>query len=574
MTPSVRKFWPQPVAAALAALLLFLGVPLPHPMGSTAQAAVGSQAKIYVFPIQAVFKGAPPDVTSQVTELLKNEIKHSEEVSLQKGPVFIPETVTTAVKPMSDTELKAAEKLRKDGEKLYNELKFAEAAKALQAAVNKYEGSLALLGDFGPIVEALLNLAVCYYRTDNDEEGAKVLIKVIRLAPDLTLDPEKYPPMFRNTVEALRKKLLLKARGELEVGANEDGATVFLNGHKVGTVPILLKELVPGEHYIRVEKEGLQPWAEKVTVVSTQRKQVLAALGGAKKASGPLGEIAEALQKNRLPTSVVDIVAQQGKEIGADFVALGGIARVGNNYRVGIYLVKVGSREVCPMPEVQLDPDLLGASVEIYNMASTMFKRVEGCPDPIAGGVAAVVSTAKAKPAELRAVAVGPAPVAEPPAPAEERRTPAVASGGPAQPAAAGPAVPATAGGPAVPRGPASPRSPAQPAGPGLPPRPTPPAPAVVTTSDGLATTGGSALSSPSQPVEVAPQIVPRYDRVDVIKPVDEDENRGTPWYGSWWFWTLVGAAVVGGTVGGLYAGGVFSGGTNGASVSVHWPPM
>lgn len=572
MTPSVRKFWLQPVSAVLAALFVFLGVPLPHQMQTVAEAAVGSQAKIYVFPIQAVFKGAPADVTSQVTELIKNEIKHSEEVSLQKGPVFIPETVTTAVKPMSDAELKAAEKLRKDGEKLYNELKFAEAAKALQAAVNKYEGSLALLSDFGPIVEALLNLAVCYYRTDNDEEGAKVLIKVIRLAPDLTLDPEKYPPMFRNTVDALRKKLLLKARGELEVGANEDGAMVFLDGRKVGPTPILLKELVPGEHYIRVEKEGLQTWAEKVTVVSTQRKQVLAALGGAKKASGPLGEIAEALQKNRLPPSVIDVVAQQGKEIGADFIALGGIARVGNNYRVGVYLVKVGSREVCPLPEIQLDPDLLGASVEIYNMASIMFKRVEGCPDPIAGGVASVVSTAKAKPTELKAVAVGPAPVAEQPPPAEPPRTPAVAAGGPAQPAI-GPAVPATAGGPAVPRGPATSRNPAQPAGPGLPPRPTPPAPAVVTTSDGLATTGGSALVQP-QPAEVAPQIVPRYDRVETVRPVDEDENRGTPWYGSWWFWTLVGAAVVGGTVGGLYAGGVFSGGTSGASVSVHWPPM
>lgn len=572
MTPSVRKFWLQPVSAALAALFVFLGVPLPRHMQGVAEAAVGSQAKIYVFPIQAVFKGAPADITSQVTELIKNEIKHSEEVSLQKGPVFIPETVTTAVKPMSDAELKAAEKLRKDGEKLYNELKFAEAAKALQAAVNKYEGSLALLADFGPIVEALLNLAVCYYRTDNDEEGAKVLIKVIRLAPDLSLDPEKYPPMFRNTVDALRKKLLLKARGELEVGANEDGAMVYLDGRKVGPTPILLKELVPGEHYIRVEKEGLQTWAEKVTVVSTQRKPVLAALGGAKKASGPLGEIAEALQKNRLPPSVIDIVAQQGKEIGADFIALGGIARVGNNYRVGVYLIKVGSREVCPLPEVQLDPDLLGASVEIYNMASIMFKRVEGCPDPIAGGVASVVSTAKAKPTEIKAVAVGPAPVEESAPPPEAPRGPAVATGGPAQPAT-GPAVPATSGGPAVPRGPATSRNPAQPAGPGLPPRPAPPAPAVVTTSDGLATTGGSALVQP-QPTEVTPQIVPRYDRVETVRPVDEDENRGTPWYGSWWFWTLVGAAVVGGTVGGLYAGGVFSGGTSGASVSVHWPPM
>jgi hypothetical protein len=90
----------------------------------------------------------------------------------------------------------------------------------------------------------------------------------------------------------------------------------------------------------------------------------------------------------------------------------------------------------------------------------------------------------------------------------------------------------------------------------------------VATTDSGLATVGSSAIEPRPDPI-VRPQ-VPRAQRgMPVIK--DEQIDQGPHWYTSWWFWTLVGAAVVGGTAGGLYAGGVFDGGTSGGSVNVIW---
>ena len=82
----------------------------------TAQAAVGPGPKIYVFPYQPVFKGVPKEIATQTSDLLKNEVKHSDEVRLQKGPIFIPEATATAVKPLSDKDLKQAMRLTKDGE--------------------------------------------------------------------------------------------------------------------------------------------------------------------------------------------------------------------------------------------------------------------------------------------------------------------------------------------------------------------------------------------------------------------------------------------------------------------------
>ena len=543
------------VVAVAAGLLAGLFVPGAAPtLVPAARAAVGPGPRIYVFPFQPVFKDVPEEIHRQATELLKNELKHSKEVRLQKGPIFIPKAQATQVKPLSDKELKQARKLQQQGEQAYQQLAFEKAARSFQAALGKYEQSLALLEDFEPVVDCLLMLSVCYYRTDKEKEGAKTLVKVIRLKPDLVLDPEKYPPMFRNTAEAIRKKLLLKSRGELEVMANVEDGEVFYDGRKVGKIPILLKELVPGEHFVRVEKQGLQPWADKVTVISTKRRKVLAVLGGAEKASGPLGEIATDIRQNRISSGTRKLAMAEGKKLEADYVVLGGVARQGANYKVGSFLLKVDDGRLCPLPEVTFDPDMLGASVEVYNMASVLYKRVEGCPDPVGDKTVAVVQAAAKKKTELRAVAVGPA--TPPPAARQPEKQPA------AQPDKQPAKQPAVATGPATPaRGPATPGAgstagPRKPAGPAE----------VATTEDGLATTGSSALVEPTAPV--AAPIVPK---ADAVKPIDEQENHGPAWYKTWWFWTLVGAAVVGGTAGGMYAAGVFEG-DSGASVTVRWP--
>ncbi|MBW2701475.1 MAG: PEGA domain-containing protein [Deltaproteobacteria bacterium] len=594
----LRSAW---FRAASTLLVVFVASTL---VPSTSQAGVANKSKIYVFPYQGVFKGVPKEITVQTSDLIKNEIKHSDDVQLQKGPIFIPESVASKIKPLDDKALKKAQALQAKGEKAYAKLKLAVASKSFRGALARYERSVALLTDFSPLLDSMLMLSVCYYRMDKEDEGAKMLVKVIRIKPDIVLDAEKYPPMFRNTLDKIRKRLLRKTRGEAEVVANIEGATVFFDGRKVGATPVILKELVPGEHYVRVEKEGLQSWAGKVVVVSTKKVRILATLGGVKKASGPIGEIAEALRINNITPAILKTVQAQGKEIGADFVILGGVAMKGQNFRVGSFMVRVKDKQLCPLPEIEFDPDLLGASVEVYNMAAIMFKRVEGCPDPVGAKSVSLVQTAKKKKAEVKAVAVGPAvpppdvkkpdpkpaikPAVKPAVgPATPATGPARPATGPARPAtgparpATGPARPAT--GPARPAtGPARPATgPARPAtGPATPgaapARPTtgPAAPAtpaakpVVAGDTGLVTTGGSALNKgPRRPL-----VVPTAPGANTLRPIDEIDDGGDKWYKAWWFWTVVGVVVVGGTVGAVGGMGGFDSSDSGGSVTVHWP--
>ncbi len=576
----LRSAWFRAASTLLVVFVASILVP------STSQAGVANKSKIYVFPYQGVFKGVPKEITVQTSDLIKNEIKHSDDVQLQKGPIFIPESVASKIKPLDDKELKKAQALQVKGEKAYAQLKLAVASKSFRAALKRYERSVALLTDFAPLLDSMLMLSVCYYRMDKEDEGAKMLVKVIRIKPDIVLDAEKYPPMFRNTLDKIRKRLLRKTRGEAEVVANIEGASVFFDGRKVGATPVILKELVPGEHYVRVEKEGLQSWAGKVVVVSTKKVRILATLGGVKKASGPIGEIAEALRVNNISPAILKTVQAQGKEIGADFVVLGGVAMKGQNFRVGSFMVRVKDKQLCPLPEIEFDPDLLGASVEVYNMAAVMFKRVEGCPDPVAAKSVSLVQTAKKKKAVVKAVAVGPA--VPPPDVKKPDPKPAIKPAvGPATPGT-GPATPGT--GPATPgTGPATPTTgpatsgtgPARPAtGPATPgtgpsmPTTGPAAPAtpaaqpVMAGDTGLVTTGGSAMTKgPRRPL-----VVPTAPGANTLRPIDEIDDGGDKWYKAWWFWTAVGVVVVGGTVGAVGGMGGFDSSDGGGSVTVHWP--
>lgn len=65
--------------------------------------------------------------------------------------------------------------------------------------------------------------------------------------------------------------------GELEVKSEPSGAKIYLDGKEVGESPIVLSDISPGRHLIRVMKEGYEPY-ELLEVVGVDRKGVMVTL--------------------------------------------------------------------------------------------------------------------------------------------------------------------------------------------------------------------------------------------------------------------------------------------------------
>ncbi|VFM94999.1 MAG: PEGA domain-containing protein [Candidatus Kentron sp. G] len=66
--------------------------------------------------------------------------------------------------------------------------------------------------------------------------------------------------------------------GQLVVGSNVSGDTVYIDGKAVGPTDPGAHELAPGEYTIRVEKEGFEPFETKVTLVAGEEETVRARL--------------------------------------------------------------------------------------------------------------------------------------------------------------------------------------------------------------------------------------------------------------------------------------------------------
>jgi len=59
--------------------------------------------------------------------------------------------------------------------------------------------------------------------------------------------------------------------GSLDVRANVKGATVYLDGKRVGEAPQTVKELKPGKYQVKVEKAGYKPFEQEVQLAAERR---------------------------------------------------------------------------------------------------------------------------------------------------------------------------------------------------------------------------------------------------------------------------------------------------------------
>jgi hypothetical protein len=68
------------------------------------------------------------------------------------------------------------------------------------------------------------------------------------------------------------------ARSALHIDSRPSGAQVWLNGAKVGTTPLDLPAIGPGNHAVRLEMPGYRPWVTSVAVGRGERARVAASL--------------------------------------------------------------------------------------------------------------------------------------------------------------------------------------------------------------------------------------------------------------------------------------------------------
>jgi|GEM_PF-2131038 len=361
---------------------------------STAQPSEAQKKpKILVLPYQAIGEGTSNDILDQTTNLVGAELESSG-VPVLEGSDSIQKLGGSnsgasgskkdeGPKFNAEANDKALEMLSK-GRTFLEDQEIEDTIRVLKKAIRYMDGNGESISDLAMLSEAHILLATAYFQDGEEDEADDNLSKAIHYAPQRKLSPRKYPPIFIRSYERAKFNVLRRPRARLEIKSGKN-AQIFLDGRPMGKSPLLLKDVLPGNHWVRAQSPGEDPIVKRLLVRS--RKTIAVNLGeadGAEAASAPAetSGLVGAVSINEVTRSHVAQVQAVGRKRRVDFVLVGGINKSRTAYNVHSVLVNVKTGDVGRLTSVAFDLDLLTAQIEVYKLADDIREQCQG-EDPL-----------------------------------------------------------------------------------------------------------------------------------------------------------------------------------------------
>jgi len=109
-------------------------------------------------------------------------------------------------------------------------------------------------------------------REGYESESRRVIISTAQPAPSLIVDLER----ARSGAAVAGPDSRFTA--SLAVESRPPGASVYLDGRRIGTTPLVLESAPTGSHALRLELDGYRRWTSSVRVAAGERNRVTASL--------------------------------------------------------------------------------------------------------------------------------------------------------------------------------------------------------------------------------------------------------------------------------------------------------
>ena len=361
-------------------------------------AAAQEPPRVLVLTYQGMGKGIPPELTEQTTVIGTEEMKaaglavlRADDVVSSEGDDKAPAKAGGRVDedaPSGDPEAgERAEELIARAKLSMEDQEFGAAVKQLNEAIRMLDDNGDAVPDLRLLPEAYLQLGAAYFQEGDEDEGDDALTKVVHYAPFKTLSEDEWPPVFITVYDRVRYNVLRRPRARIEVKA-AGGAQVLLDGRNLGRAPLVLTDVLPGSHWIRIERPGESIQVKKVLVRSKRTTVVeFSGADSAAESSDTAVGVLGAISKNEINRSHVDQLRAAGRRQDAALVMFGGIHKTETAYNIYSAYVSVEDGSVGRLANIAFDLDLLSAQIEVYKLAedakteaSEGFSRLEEAP--------------------------------------------------------------------------------------------------------------------------------------------------------------------------------------------------
>lgn len=348
----------------------------------SARAASAAPPKVAVFPIVPLADEASPDAAEQMTQAIVEEFQGTDAlevvaVDLPKGSLGGQRRQKRPAK--SSEALQTGLQTLAQGAKQVERLRFPKAIRLLKRGIAAVERQLEGLEEHDRLVEAYLLLAEAYYRRGDETSGKTALEKVVRLRPTKRLDPDQYPPIFLNEFRKVRARMWTRGRGRVRVTTSQPGATVTLNGKPLGSTPLLIENILPGQNHLVVRAQG-RSWGAPIEVPQASTLEREVELGG--DTSG--GKSARAaMRNNHFSAGVRALIQRQARDRGAQFAVVAVMGEGDGIYTVSPFLGQVRLGNWTSLEPVIPDVDMLSAAIEAHALLKQVKEKLGGIDDEL-----------------------------------------------------------------------------------------------------------------------------------------------------------------------------------------------
>ncbi len=322
-----------------------------------------AKPKLLLMPFATLSGEVAPRVGVKASGMLSTELKSSDKyelVELKKGNA---EAAADA--------FGVAKKLVDEAKELRSKKKFRLADEALQKALATWRGNASQVTDVSDVVDATALLSAVQFNTGRDEDGAKSLTAALALAPNRELPLAQTSALFSKVVFDARKSLREGPKSTMSVESSPANASITVDGVTLGSTPLLVRDVPPGQHYWRAQLSNGE-LIGGIVEVTPGKNASLKATSQNKDADSRL---LSSLAQNKLDVDAITAAKEVAKAADADVVVFGALSHEGKGVALDVFALTVASNELRRLPRASFDTELLSAGIELFNVAGEMAKK-------------------------------------------------------------------------------------------------------------------------------------------------------------------------------------------------------
>ncbi|MCB0326626.1 MAG: PEGA domain-containing protein [Bdellovibrionales bacterium] len=293
-------------------------------------------------------------------------------------------------------KLKAARVALEAGQQAFVQFDYKNAENYLLGARDAFIVNLPYLETNRELIEVHMLLGRLYLAMKKSSQGQEAqnyderarseFQKVVYLDPTKKNLASQYSPEVAQVYQEVRKSIEDKGLLRLQIESNQNVTKIFVNGKYMGTSPIQMN-VIPGEYFIRAEKEGFKSWyGPQHFSKSVEKLHIELKSDGFSDQLADLYRVREGAEQNAL--DIEDLVALSEKS-GCRLILLANFEQATGEYRLLGQLFDAQNREFSQVAFASLGPTVENLRDTSFDLAFTLigFLQEDGL---IAGGPTAM----------------------------------------------------------------------------------------------------------------------------------------------------------------------------------------